>query len=1461
MCREGEAVDTSIIQQAMLVNIFIVAALVITGVGTWYAGTYGGYFLALLTGAFATFLLFVILGFDWLTLFSILWPFWSGLPILVYLVGLLKERWQRLIQREQSLLKEVEQRRRIERFWHQLLAQHQAYFWTYDLTTNEVHIQPVSPPSALTKLLRNLPTLPHDHPLASAYQQARTGQTVRTEIDIAGQTWVCTLEPDYQNSSPHRIFGLAIPQISTPSSDPAIEEEHQRLQTLISESPIIFFRREREDDGEWHLVYISPNVERLLGYSEEELLASDLQWALDITHPEDLPTGMAHVERLRKTGSSTMRVRLRHKKGHYIWVESYAQITRTVNGREVYQGYMLDITELATTQQQLEEQRTFYRTILEHMPDIVLVILADGTIVYASANAPHRLPGLKEQETPRIPAALTLALRPEDRHQVHHLLSVLPTCVAGEVYRAEWAIHDEEGNASFYEVEVRHLAETNSINGYILTLHDITERKALTNRLQLFSHAIEHGAHPMLILDAHLNIIYSNSAFQSLLGNTNPPETASGLTALEHLANTYHFNTSLSNIRDYVLAHGQWHGQLVGHHTNGDPLILDVGVSKFERDGQLWFVVIVQDITETHQMALQLQQANLFLEQLIEHSPIVMFRREGEDFRLTYISPNVERILGFPAKAVLGKPLDAINERVPPDEISRLHAHAQRVIEYGYDSILYRTYHRDGTVRWIYGVSRRFTDEHGTPFVIGYLQDVTEEEEARRALLKSEARYRHLVEQSGLVMCILDMEGRFLWVNRTFEEATGYTLDELSQITLYDLLKPASPSDIPQFLHMLQSNGYVEGIGRARHKDGSLRLFQYKTFLRVEDGEEYIYAYGHDITEQYTLRKARKRLETLQQTLWELGKKALAERTPETLYTFTVTTLARALGAPHVLLYLYDPKAEENIRIAASHGLDSEQHARLSTHTPLLQKVAHSLFLHTPQLVREETSGIFDEMPQHVAYYLPLVHDYTAYGLLLVVAHEDIFDENTVQFLHNAGTILVNALQRYAYEQKIATLAYTDPLTDLPNRRLFFEEGQRLLALAKRHQRSVALLYLDLDQFKEVNDTLSHEAGDLLLRETAQRLKEATRASDLIARLGGDEFAILLDDVGENEALRVAHRIQEALQEPIEILGHRIALSTSIGIAFFPTHGEDLNDLLRNADVAMYHAKRTRAFASVYRETFHAHTPDHLTLAADLRTAIQQRRIDVYFQPILDVQHGTIPKVEALARWFHPERGFISPGVFIPLAEQHGLIAELDRVVLEKAIQHLKEWHRQGFTHLHVAVNLSPQTIRNMQIAAFLKTLCGVYSLRPQALTIEITESILADYHTIKPILQHLHSLGVEIAIDDFGTGYSSLSYIENLPLDIIKADRAFVMSIGERSTSEAILSTILTLAKNLGVAALAEGVETTQQLHWLRQHQCRFVQGFLLSKPVPADDVLSTIAQLEENLGTLFPGNLYSED
>jgi len=567
-------VGIPMIQHAMFVNILIVASSIIVAVGTWYTGAHIGYFLVIFHATLVTMIVRLVLQYDWNAVFSVLWPFWGGLPMLVYMIDLLKEQRSRLHQREQSLAREIEHRRRIEHLWHHVLASQQACFWITDATTGKTTIQPSTVPSELKQLVQRLPALPADHPLMLAYQEAQVGKTAHLRLSLEGRVWACTMEPEYDHNTVQRILGLAVPQPKGQTSSATLEAEYLLIQSLVSASPIIC----------------------ILGYSEQEVLDSDVQWALDITHPDDLAEGEAHVARLQQTGSSTMRVRLRHKKGHYVWIESHAYITKT-----------------------MEEQKVFYHTILEQIPGIILVILADGTILYASTNAPRQLPGLQTQTSSSVPASLILALATEDRYQVHQLLATLPTLAPGEVYRTEWVLHTSDGSRRWYEVEARHPESNAIINGYIVSLHDITERKILANRLELFLHAVEHGAHPML-----------NSAFQNLLGEHISTPTLNKLESLEQIAARYQFDISLTTIRQYVLAQGQWQGQLTGYHPDGHPLFLDVSVSMFKRDGHTWFFVIVQDITEKEQLTQQLQQAHLFLEQLIEHSPIVMFRREGD---------------------------------------------------------------------------------------------------------------------------------------------------------------------------------------------------------------------------------------------------------------------------------------------------------------------------------------------------------------------------------------------------------------------------------------------------------------------------------------------------------------------------------------------------------------------------------------------------------------------------------------------------------------------------------------------------------------------------------------------------------------------------------------------------------------------------------------------------------------
>jgi diguanylate cyclase (GGDEF)-like protein len=433
--------------------------------------------------------------------------------------------------------------------------------------------------------------------------------------------------------------------------------------------------------------------------------------------------------------------------------------------------------------------------------------------------------------------------------------------------------------------------------------------------------------------------------------------------------------------------------------------------------------------------------------------------------------------------------------------------------------------------------------------------------------------------------------------------------------------------------------------------------------------------------------------------------------------------------------------------------------------------------------------------------------------------------------------------ERRRAEAALAFMARHDALTELPNRTLFQERLIEAIAVARRGPQC-ALLCLDLDHFKAINDTLGHPVGDNLLRAVADRLSAAVRNIDTVARLGGDEFAIIQTDLGSpDHAAMLANRIITALREPFDIDGHRVVTGTSIGIAIATRDGTSSDTLLMNADIALYLAKAEgRGTFRFFEPEMDRQVQARRKVEMDLRNALQADEFDLHYQPVLDLQSGRVAGFEALIRWNHPARGMVSPGDFIPIAEETGLIIPIGEWVLRRACLDAAAWPRD----VEIAVNLSPAQFKGGQLLNSVRQALAISRLDPNRLELEITESVLLqNSEDTLTLLHQLRGLGIRIALDDFGTGYSSLGYLRSFPFDKIKIDRTFVRDIDDNAGSAVIVGAVVGIARALGMTTVAEGVETANQLAVVGRQGCALVQGYLFSRPRPVGDVPALIRSL----------------
>lgn len=490
-------------------------------------------------------------------------------------------------------------------------------------------------------------------------------------------------------------------------------------------------------------------------------------------------------------------------------------------------------------------------------------------------------------------------------------------------------------------------------------------------------------------------------------------------------------------------------------------------------------------------------------------------------------------------------------------------------------------------------------------------------------------------------------------------------------------------------------------------------------------------------------------------------------------------------------------------------------------------------------LLGAKLQGIISQPIEQLAAAMRAVSKEGNYKRRVKMARKDELGSLIEDFNEMLGQIQLRDQELHHKQNRLDYLAHHDTLTGLPNRLLFSDRLSHAISQARRLDQPVALLFLDLDRFKNINDSLGHEVGDQVLRQVAKRLEALVRESDTLARLGGDEFVIALEQARDTrDATVVANKIIESLSEVIQVGPNELFVTTSIGISFFPADGEDVESLMKSADVAMYRAKECgRNLFQFFTMDMNEKVREALFMENNLRKALDNQEMTLYYQPQVEMSSGKLIGMEALLRWHHPQLGIISPMKFIPMAEDTGLIIPIGKWVLETACLQTQQWQEAGYPPCKVAVNISPKQFRNGDLVETVVSALQSSGLDAQFLELEITESVLMeDIEKSIAIMEKLNAMGITLAIDDFGTGYSSLSCLSRFPLSKLKIDKSFVQDIAEMSENNAIAEGIIALAKTLRLDVIAEGIEGERQMDFLQNKGCKQGQGYYFSRPMPAE-------------------------
>ncbi len=1098
-------------------------------------------------------------------------------------------------------------------------------------------------------------------------------------------------------------------------------------------------------------------------------------------------------------------------KAHYIPLREGAEVVGVL-------AVLVDIQQLKDAEaalldreRQIEDQRRQLQLIIDNIGAPMSYIDRDLRLRFANQ------PGL-EWQVPSAPHAI--GKRIDEIFDAETIRLVMPhvqAALAGEKRTYERAARQQNGEVRWVRVHlVPDFGPGGVVRGLYTLMIDVDRdrrmREALERQeaqLRLYTDNIPDA---VAYLDRDRRVIFANRHFAEQRQTT--PEAILGRTTAELLGERT--AAWISERTQKVLDRGEtaaYDRELRLPDGSRRWLHVKAVPDRTESGEVRGMYVVAHDITEVKEaqerLAAREEELRFFAENIPEAIAYIDLERG-----CTFVNNQFLATRGVARDFVLGK----FPEQVyAPELMEELGPHIERARRGEESAYERRVRLPDGSARWARVRIAPRHDARGA--VVGYYvvsNDVHELKSAHAALEDKERQLRQVIDSIPTPMCYVDAETRYRYVNDAFLAYVGRPAEQVVGLTVAQVLGPERWSRLAPIIERVRGGEAVSVERLVDFADGRSRWMTVRLTPRMVDGE-YLgyYSTTSDIHEQKQVEQELRRANSILSAHFDNTPLAVIEWD-------TQLRVVRWSGQAEAI---FGWQAAETLGRALTgwrHVYEEDERSALE----MIGGLAQGRMRHATQLIRNYRK---DGSVIWVEWHSSALRDESGAVISILSLAQDVSS-------------------RIQAEERLQFMATHDGLTGLPNSVLLNDRLDNALARARRARTRVGVMFLDLDHFKDVNDTLGHRVGDALLRELARRIRGTLRQTDLLARISGDEFVVVLEDVADTYAPeQVASKILEEVRRPFLIDGNEIRVSCSLGLALHPDDGTDAETLLKNADAAMYHAKDLgrngfRAFSAELGER----RERRVRVESALRRALRGDELELYYQPIMDVASGRVDRVEALLRWNDPERGLVLPAAFVPLAEETGLGHALGSWVLENACRQARDWRQRGVGSIALCVNLSASQLRDTSLVGELRRMLELHACEPGWLQLEITEtSMVRDVEGTSVVLSRLRNLGVRIAIDDFGTGFSSLSHLRHLPVDVLKVDKSFVADIDaspraaarDVAGGAAIVSAVIGLARGLGLDVVAEGVEKESQLQFLREQGCRSAQGYLICPPMPAAD------------------------